>query len=73
MKSTVTKQPCTEETSFPKLIISKLTNIIVLATSKTTGTIVGNADTYNALGKHLTTIDLNYWKDYHGSVCLEND
>ena len=73
MKSTVSHQPCTKETPFPKLMISTSTNTIALAISATMGIIVGNTDIFNYVGKHLTTLNPDYWKDYHGSVCLEND
>lgn len=74
MKSTVSKSPCTEK-SFPKLMISIVSNVIAIATSKSTLIVVTNEDSINKIGciLNVTPNEFKYWKDYHGSVCLEND
>lgn len=72
MKSTVSNQPCTKETPFPKLMVNHY-GTIVLFSSPRTGMCIRQGNTEKTGAFYHDCWDDNAFKDYNGSVCLEND
>ncbi|MCP4182301.1 MAG: hypothetical protein GY761_03155 [Hyphomicrobiales bacterium] len=73
MKSIVRDEPEPNGKPFPKLMISKVTDVIMLMTSEDTGTVVARSDGDNQLGYYNTMWDAKNFTDFTGSVTLSND
>lgn len=75
IKSTVSDTPCKKkELPFPKLMVRESNPFtIVLFNSKFTGTIVaGKGKVRGGVGFYGRNFSDSAFKDYKGSVCLEN-
>ena len=70
MKSTVLVTPCNKEIPFPKLMQREYDGIIVLFLQKGVGTVIANLNTN--LGYQGKVWIMSDFKDFTGSVCLEN-
>jgi hypothetical protein len=72
MKSIVSKQPCVKELPFPKLMISRH-DCVVLFEYYNKGVCINAGTTGNLVGVISENWAMENFKDFHGSVCLEND
>jgi hypothetical protein len=61
-------------TEYPKLMIGDKTGIIVLFSWHSRGTVIntGNGTTCLEIGEHYTEWKMETFKDFHGSVILNN-
>ncbi len=71
MKVTVNEEEVMEN-SFPKLMIYTVSDLIVLMTSSMNGIVVAG-NSYHELGKISDTWDMQHFKDFNGTVTLQNN
>ncbi len=73
MKSIVTDVPDSDGKPFPKLMISRHHNTIVLMKNDYLGTVVSNPTKQLPLGFSSSNWDRSLLTDYTGTVTLSND
>lgn len=71
MKSVVSAKSCNQPLPFPKLMKLDESGQVVLFTNKVTGTVVTQG--YWPIGTYKEEWVPERFKDFNGSVCLEND
>lgn len=77
MKITVNNTQANKETPFPKLMIGKQSGIIILATGiedeGIKGVVIGQESGVYKVGYYYDGWNRNNFKDYSGTITLEND
>ncbi len=71
MKSVV-NQPQSVKT-FPKLMVSKMSNAVVFFYDDFKGIVVSDARNEYGIGHHSTDWIMDNFKDFNGSITLSND
>lgn len=70
MNSTLKKE--SEDRSFPRLMINKKIDIVILFLSYGKGIVVHSCETKYELGSDHEEWNMDYYEDYSGKVILEN-
>lgn len=72
MKSTVERKEISPE--YPKLMISKASNLVVLFEGSSSGTVVSNGSSDKwAIGEYTSSWDMTGFAIFHGKVTLESE
>ena len=74
MKITVNPEHTTKETPYPKLMISRVSKMIILMVRPYEGTVLRSDNTHNQwmVGQHNSNWSILNFEDYKGSITLEN-
>jgi len=74
MKSTVTEKPCEKKSKYPCLMLSGINGMVWLIYKSGCGTrITDKTEHTDVIGFFNDNLDMEDFKPFHGSVCLEND